>query len=158
MEESAQKRTSNKAILAQVNMVMDKQEEFGDDLRHMRDVVIGNGDDSSLLHQVKRLEFGQGTAKEDRERMAGQLVELRGCVTRLERDELESKSVRKSFDDDQKKVLERLGTIETTQAEHGTLIAAFRNRVIGIVSVLSLLAGAGAGFAIAAKLLSTAVP
>jgi len=168
MEQSSKptpKRASNAAILAKVNAIMSNQEvlkssqeEFKDELRHLRQVVIGNGDDSSMLNQIKQLEFGQAVAKSDRERMENQMSDMRGCVSRLEKDELESKAVRNTFGVDQQRILERLDKIETTQEEHGTLIAAFRNRVIGIVAVLSLLAGGGAGFIAAAKLLSAAVP
>lgn len=151
-------RASIATVLAKVNMIMTNQDELKGELRHLRDVVIGNGDSSSMLNQIKQLEFGQAVAKDDRERMERQMLELRGCVNRLEREELESRAVRDAFAIDQKRVIHRLDKIETTQGEHGTLIAAFRNRVIGIVAVLSLLAGAGAGFFAAARLLSAAVP
>ena len=163
MEESeqTQNRTEKNniaTVLAKINVMIQTQEDTKAEVRHLRDVVIGNGDSSSILNQVKELQFGQAIAKSDRVRMENQIIKQTECIARIEKDEIEGRGLRKTFNLDQEKILSRLDTIESRQEEHGTLIAAFRNRVIGIVSVLSLLAGAGAGFAIAAKLLGTAVP
>lgn len=156
--QTSPERASNAAILAKVNAIMLSQEEIKGEVRHLRDVVIGNGNSASLLNQVKQLEFGQAIAKSDRVRMEKQIIVLTECSARIEKDEITSQGLRKNFSNDQERVLIRLDAIETTQKEHGTLIAAFRNRVIGIVAMLSLLAGTGVGFAIAAKLLSAAIP
>lgn len=163
MEESKKpnnptERANIVAILAKQDVMMVNQEELRGELRHLRDVVIGNGDSASLLNQIKQLEFGQAIAKADRERMERQIGKLGECVTRMERDEIATKGNREASDKDQKKILERLDIMEKEQGRQGDLIAAFRNRVIGIVALLSLLAGAGAGFVAAAKFLETAVP
>lgn len=162
MEESTEpekipERANNTTILAKINIMMLGQEEMKGEVRHLRDVVIGNGNSYSILNQVKELQFGQAVAKVDRERMEKQIANQTACITRIEKDEIESKGLRKTFSNDQEKILARLDKIEATQEEHGTLIAAFRNRVIGIVAFLSLLVGAGAGFAVAARFLSDIV-
>lgn len=146
------------ALANKVDVIMSNQAESRDELRHLRDVVIGNGNSSSMLNQIKQLEFGQAIAKSDRERMENQIGKLNDCVTRIERDEIATKGNREASDKDQKKILDRLDIMEKEQGRQGDLIAAFRNRVIGIVALLSLLAGAGAGFVAAAKFLETAVP
>jgi hypothetical protein len=158
MEESKQQpskleQANNATILAKINMMMVGQDEVKSEVRHLRDVVIGNGDSSSILNQVKELQFGQAIAKSDRERMEKQIVKQTECIARIEKDEIEGRGLRKTSHLDQEKILKRLDKIEARQEEHGTLIAAFRNRIIGIVAFLSLLAGAGAGFAVAAKFL-----
>ena len=137
-------------------VIMSNQEEFKGELRHLRDVVIGNGDSSSMLNQIKQLEFGQVIAKSDRERMERHMDSLNKCVGRMERDEIATKGNRKVSDTDQKKILKRLDGIEATQKAQGELIQAFRNRVIGIIAVVSFIS-AGAGFLAAARFLETAV-
>ena len=145
-------------LAKKVDVMMSTLDSFGDELRHLRAVVIGNGDSRSMLNQIKHLEFGQNIAKTDRERMERQIEKLQGCVTRMEKEELDRIAWQKTLDKDQDEILLRLTTIENAQKEQGDLIAAFRNRIIGIVAVLSLLAGAGAGFVAAARLLEAAVP
>lgn len=155
MEESAIQLSD---IMNKVGLVVTNQEELKIEVNKIRAVVIGNGDSSSILHQVKDLQFKSASAKEDRESMSKQLDKLNNCVRRLERDGINETHSIDGLSEGQDKIIKRLDKMEATQEEQGTLIQAFRNRVIGIVAVLSLLAGAGAGFAAAAKLLSTAVP
>ncbi len=145
-------------IMAKIDIMYKGQGELKLEVNKIRSVVIGNGDEASILNKIQRLQFNADAANKDREGMAVQLVNLTSCVRRLERDGINETHSIEGLSDGQADIIERLDKMEATQEEQGTLIQAFRNRVIGIVAVLSLLAGAGVGFATAAKLLSTAVP
>lgn len=145
-------------LAKKVDVIMSSLDGLNGEVRHLRDVVIGNGDSNSMLNQIKQLEFGQAVAKSDRERMERQISKMQDCVMRMEKEEIAQRTMRKSYESDQLEIISRLDAIETEQKEQGDLIAAFRNRIIGIVAVLSLLAGAGGGFVVASRLLQAAVP
>ncbi len=145
-------------IMVKMEAMYSNQEELRLEVGKIRSVVIGNGDASSILNQVQKLQFKAESANKDREGMTVQLANLTSTVRRLERDGINETHSIKGLSNGQTDIIERLDKMEATQEQQGLLIQAFRNRVIGIIAVLSLLAGAGAGFAAAAKLLSTAVP
>ena len=142
----------------QLTIIEQKMDVLINEVSSLRHVVIGNGDSNSLVNQVHELKLTADSARRNRERLERRMNEIADCVGKMEKvgylDTATINSLATSLSD-----IKERQKIQATELEaQGVLIAAFRNRVIGIVAVLSLLAGAGAGFVAAAKLLTAVVP
>jgi len=142
----------------QLAIIGQKMDTLINEVSGLRHVVIGNGDSNSLVNQVHALKLTSDAARKDRDRIERRVNEVADCVGKMERGGIVDSNTINSLAE----ALQGIKNKQEEQADEleaqGVLIAAFRNRVIGIVAVLSLLAGAGAGFAAAAKLLAAAIP